>query len=767
MKRILLSLLLGWLLGMGAFFLDASAMAMEETPCWQVSPFLAAYTQDGRVSRDLGELYSLIWEETKILAYRASPGIQPEDETYCLKNLEEAGELSGRLRAVVLGGYPRVSTDTLADKANAWLRKQERPEIEGLQTGEALLATQITLWKLMDPGPFREGTLYGGWKDLTTWSWAGYRSRVQEQTLLSQTSTEHTAQNITALCAYLESLEPVDGKKPILSENTLAGATYEASQQEDGRWCVTVEVPLEEVPGEVVSLTLRALCDGQEQTIPVEEWQTYRFCFDALAAPQAVTVILDGIQQGDDVYLLSGESTVLLGLAQGQVPVQSQIILSPDRLLRLWKTSGPETGNLPLANIQFNLYLAATQEQLERGEVSLGSEPTAQEVESCLRPENLVAILSTDENGLAAYNFTAGGDPDGVYLVVEQFCAGTTGPVDPFYITIPSEKGYIQELCLENDLETQPELSLSVTQRGRTEDTFGVGQKQAWYIWGSIPAGLSAAKTYTLWDLLPEGLDYEENSAQVYLETRAGESLRMVPDIHYTMALEEGELELALTPAGMAYAAANRGQGTQEPGILVIFEAALNENAPLGQPISHRARLSYVNGAGISYSKTSPWAQLWTGGFSIRKTDASGRPLAGNIYRLARAIGEGELEEETLNVAGTEVGVVYVPFLADGTLREEAVTDEDGRASFSGLAYGSYYLVETRGTGEEPVCVTVDGQSHHDGSNAQQDNTLQLVSTHILLPDTGGMGAALLTGLGFAAVLIAGCLLLLNRRRGY
>lgn len=767
MKRMLPALCLAALLAMGVFSMEAHAMTMEVRPCWQAAPFLVAYTRAGENCRDMGELYSLSGNNTQVLAYRASPGIQPEAGTYALENLEETGEISGRLRAVILGGYPNLSADGLQDRANAWLRGQNKPEVENLQTGEALLATQITLWKLLEPGAFPKGLGYDGWKDLTSPAWAGYRSQVRDLESLTQVPTEHTASNILSLCAYLENLRPIEEKAPLISDAALAKASYEATQLGDGTWRIAVAVPLEETAVAGEALTLKALCGGQEQSIPVEGQQTYSFSFEGLATPRAVMVTLEGIQQGNDVYLLSGESARLLGLVRGQVPVRGQITLSPDRILRISKTSGPEEGSVPLENIQFNLYLAATLEQLQRGEVSLGAEPTAQEAESCQRAENLVAILSTDKNGQASYNFTAGENPDGVYLVVEQFCAGTTGPVDPFYVSIPSEGGYIQELHLENGLETQPELTLSVTQRGRTEDTFGVGQLQTWYIRASIPAGMSAAKTYTLWDLLPEGMDYGEADIRVVLETRAEESLRLVPNIHYSMKVENGELEISLTPAGMAYTAANRGQGAQEPGILVTFEAMLNQSAPLGQPISHRARLSYVNGAGISYSKTSPWAKVETGGFSLRKIDPSGQPLPGNTYRLVRAAGEGERPEEILNVAGVEIPVVSVTFLAGGDIQREAVTNKEGRADFSGLAYGAYYLVEIRGTGEEPVPVLVDRESHQDGSDARQDKTIQLVSTRVLLPDTGGMGPAVLTGMGLLAVLCAGCLLLMNRRRAY
>lgn len=763
MKRMLPALCLTILLGI--FCVEASAMELEARPCWQAAPFLAAYIRSGEAGQDVAEIYSLTWEDTQILAYRASPGTQPEGNTYFLNNLEKVGEISGRLRAVILGGYPHFSAEALETRANAWLRGQDMPEIESLQTGEALLATQITLWRLLESGLFPDGAVYSGWKDLTAPAWTGYRSRVQDTVSLRQVPTEQTEQNIQSLCAYLSGLRPVDSRTALISDATLEKAEYQVNQEEDGTWCVTVEVPLEISPREGERLTLRVLCAGQEKTVLVKEGQTYPFSFSGLDSPQAVTVTLEGVQQGEDVYLLSSGESQLLGLAEGPVPVQGQITLSPDRILRIRKTATEAEESLPLSNIQFNLYLAATQEQLRRGEVFLGTEPTAREVESCQRPENLVAILSTDENGQASYNFTAGGNPDGVYLVVEQFCAGTTGPVDPFYITIPSEEGYIRELSLKNDLETQPDLTLSVTQRGRTEDTFGIGQLQTWYIWSSIPAGMSAAKTYTIWDLLPQGMDYAEDSAMVALETGAGESLRLVPDIHYTMSFVEGELEISLTPAGMAYAAANRGEGTQAPGILVTFEARLNENAPLGQPISHRARLSYINGAGISYSKTSPWAQVQTGGFSIQKTDSGGKPLAGNAYRLARVAEEGERAVETLRVAGQEIPVVYVSFLGADGIQQETATDDEGRASFSGLPYGSYFLVEIRGTGERPVEIIVNGESHRTGDDPQEDQTVRLVSTRIVLPDTGGMGAAFLTAMGFLSVVSACCLLLLNRKR--
>lgn len=765
MKRLWLILALAWMVGTGILTAEASAMALDEVPCWEVSPFLGGYTCSGKANQDLGEIYRLTFGNTQVLAYRTSPGSQPEDGIYTPGGLACLGAVSGRLRTVIAGGYPQVDVRQLEEQANAWLGSQGEPEVAALQPGEALLATQITLWKLLDPGAFPDGGQYAGWKDLSSSSWAGYRKRLQAPESLTQVPTEHTARNIQSLIRYLEALPPVEANGTLISDAALAEASYRASREEAGTWQVTVEVPGISC-GEGGEMTLKASCNGQEKVLALEEEPSYRFNFSGLDSPQPVTLTLEGVQTAEDALLLSAGETLLIGWAQGTIPVCGQITLRPDRILHIQKNAAPEEGGLPLANIQFNLYLAATMEQLRRGEVRLTSEPTAQEAESCQRAENLVAILSTDVAGQASYNFTSGGNPDGVYLVVEQFCPGTTGPVDPFYITIPAEDGYILELSLENSLESQPEIALSVTQQGRYEDTFGIGQAQAWYIWAGIPAGMSAARSFTLIDPLPEVLDYMEDTLTVHLQTGSGDSLLLVPDIHYTMGMEAGELKISLTPAGMAYAAANRGEGTERPGILVTFQAVLGEDAPMGQSISHRARLSYVNGAGVSYSKESPWAQVRTGGFSICKRDPSGNPLAGNVYRLARVAGE-EKETVLLNVDGIDVPVVYVSFLAGETMTEEAVTDKEGRAVFSGLAYGHYYLVETRGTGEAPVEIVVDEESHHWGDDSQKDRTVHLISTRVLLPDTGGMGAVVLTMLGLAAVLSACILLFENRKRGY
>lgn len=767
------------LLAVGLFFLtlplEASglgekALVLEEQDCLTAAPFFTGYRMDGAPGSELGELYHLSWDQTQIHAYRTQPGAAATGGEYSLSNLEDTSEVAGTLRAVLSAGYPRQKTDALEAQANIWLRARGKPEIENLQSGEALLATQIAVWKLICSGSVTFPRVYSGRKDLTTPSWSGYRQKLSSQAMLTQQATEATEQNILSLCDYLLGLAPKASSRVLASDAALKYASYSLLTEDSGSCTVHVQLPLELELREEDELVLQAVCGNQRKKLAIHQPGTYEFTFSGLTQPQAVSLTLDGIQRGEDVYFYKGDHSLLVGYSDGPVPVQGQVTLTPDRILRIRKTADAQSGGKPLSNIQFNLYLAATREQLDRGEAVLSQSPTAAEIASCRRPENLVAILSTDQDGVAEFNFTAGGHPDGVYLVVEQFCAATTGPVDPFYITIPQEDTYLSEIHLENTTETQPDLTVSVTEQGRSEDSFSLGEPQTWILRGSIPAGMASARSYIIIDTLPGSLSYEQDSLTVTLTARDGKRISLAPNTHYEFSRNQQTLEIRLTPAGMAYAAANRGEGTEREAIEVSFRSTITGQAPLGDPISNRARLEYTNGADIAYSKTSSPSRIYTGGLALRKVDASGKPLCGIRFRLARDARPGEGQTHILQVGQEQKQVVYLSFCPDRDFSREPVTevstDENGRACLSGLAFGSYYLVE-QSQREAPVPVVIHAESHLDGTDGTQDNALVLVTDRALLPDTGSIGAAALTFLGFAACVCAVSILMATRKEEF
>lgn len=725
-------------------------VTLTEPACREAAPFLVSYRREGQLEQDLACLYTLDWESATILAYRESPGNEPASGDYTLENLEDTTEAAGKLRAILLGGYPAKTLAELTRKANPWLLGRGREPICNLQSGEALLATQAALWKYT--GKCQIQNCYSGWKDLQSSSWTHFRKQVKNQESLFQQETVYTQTNVAGLVNYLENLTPVDSQHNLISSLTLADGEYRAMQESDGGWTVKVRISLEDSVRKGDNVTIRAVCAEAIQEQEVWEEGDYTFSFPDLEEPTAVTVTLQGTQQGDGVYLFRNGTATLLGYAAGPVPVWGQAVLTPDRILRLTKTTPQEAGGEPLANIQFNVYLAATQNQLDRKEVRLSAVPTPEEVEACQTPESLVAILSTDEFGTASYNFTAGGDPEGVYLVVEQFSAATTGPVDPFYITVPGKNSDSLDIHLENRAETLPELTLK-TETG--EYCPAVGQTRFWKLTTCFPAGLANARDYGITLNAPQSLCWEEDTLAAELSTGDGTMLRLKEDVHYTQNTSAEELQFYLTPAGMAFCAAQGGTLT------VSCLGTITQAALPGIPVVPTALLEYKNAAGIRFQKTTEGTPLTVGSIHLEKVTGNGRGIAGAVYRLARPAVPEDGTVSYIEIQGENIPVVYLRFWPSrdfsGESTDQVMTDSEGSAWLSGLGYGTYYLVETRGASgyrtAEALPVILD---------EPQENVS--LSANALLPNTGSAGAMLLMCFGILTTIAAFWLLLWDRQ---
>ncbi len=707
------------------------------------SPFVASYSAGTHRAGDFGELYHL---SGGVAAYRLTPDGGKPSGDYSRENLEYHTHKSQQIRAVLQGGYPMESLEELTRKANRALEGSGITPITHLQEGEAILATQLALWDVSVE------EYVSDWKNLAGASWRDYPGSIA---LAGQTMTEYSAGNVEALCRYLKQLPPCAPRKVTVCDGALEREGYHA-EETGGAYRIIARVRIRADIGDGDALTLTATCAGQSQQLAVTEPGSYEVVFDRVEGKVPVAVTVSGTQSGGDAYVFQSGREYLAGWDESPRQVTGRLLLEPDRILRLSQSSQGQG----LGGMEYSVYLAATREELENGTVSLESIPTAAEIARIQTPEALVAILRTDESGLAQYNFTAHGDPEGIYLVVENTTAGA--PAEPFYVAMLGD-GYERRVALQARMEAAMELTMNIDQIGTTQLSAAVGQRLSWIARSTLPTGLAGAGGFRIRIEAAEGLSLDKNSVTVSLYDGASE-IPLAEQVHYIL---EGEgLALSLTPAGIAYGAAQ--QNGEMPELRIRFQGMLTSTAALGTPLACRGRGEYLNAAGIRFSVTGEEATVCIGGLAIQKTEPGGTPVAGAAFSLARPAQPGEAGAQTLMVGQEEQQVVYVTFLPtrDGTGETTAVTrtDKNGRAWLTGIAYGLYYLVEE---GQPAVAVTVDALSHMDGTDGMPDHTLILVQERSLLPHTGDLGIQILTAIGSAALLIACALTLAGRKQGY
>lgn len=261
----------------------------------------------------------------------AAAGIQP-GVRYRRINLEDSTYFNdlaaGKLRAVVQKSFPACQIETVQEHANAWLRERELPEIQSLQSGEAILAAQIAIWKLSGGSGYTAHSLYSGVMDLN-----GYQESVVHTGELFQQPTEFTGGNIENLYTYFCNLPPEPPVSVLVSEETITRTVYTCARDVEGGYTAEVLVTVN-IPDDLDALTLTASCGEQIQEQPLTVAGEYQFTFQGLPQRAAVKLEIRGIQYGADVFLFDAEgereaSQTLVGYDNSALPVSCERILTP------------------------------------------------------------------------------------------------------------------------------------------------------------------------------------------------------------------------------------------------------------------------------------------------------------------------------------------------------------------------------------------------------------------------------------------------------
>lgn len=198
--------------------------------------------------------------------------------------------------------------------------------------------------------------------------------------------------------------------------------------------------------------------------------------------------------------------------------------------------------------------------------------------------------------------------------------------------------------------------------------------------------------------------------------------------------------------------------------IKVTYSAVVNENA-IAVVSKNNAKLIYSNDPTTDSTNES-------------------EPVIVNVYTSKIVIDKYETGKETTKLPNAQfvlykevtsgTSTLYYKWNADkkvewvADMKDATVvkTDENGAATFGGLANGDYYLVETKAPAgynqlTEPYKVTVAGS---DTDTAKLSVTAKVANnTGTLLPSTGGMGTTVFYVLG--AVLVLGAVVLLVTKK--
>ena len=372
-------------------------------------------------------------------------------------------------------------------------------------------------------------------------------------------------------------------------------------------------------------------------------------------------------------------------------------------------------------------------------------------------PDDEKSILSTDESG----TITLENLPAGDYRFIEQDIGDNTGyildnkttynfkveldtdtaeaKITPEAITVTNEKPKLTKVVTG--------VKNAVTNAITETNTANFGDSISFKLVSTIPTVIGDMTTYTIEDEMSEGLEFTSDTFKVVGIKRLDSSREdLDKDTDYS-------LTTSLNGWGLTFI--DNAILADYSEIEITYDAVLSTSAPIVTTgYNNTADLSYSNVVKTDYEgntnpeepqTTNSETEIHTGGLKIEKraNNISGKLLQNAEFKLALSIADAEAGNFVKKADGEEI---------------KLTTNESGEASYFGLAYGEYYLIETKApideeTGiyynslREPQQITINGDTY---SNA----TVIVNKSGTLLPITGGIGAIIFIVIGLASITI-------------
>lgn len=336
------------------------------------------------------------------------------------------------------------------------------------------------------------------------------------------------------------------------------------------------------------------------------------------------------------------------------------------------------------------------------------------------------------------------------------------------YYFVTSTTGALCNLTTTNPSATIHDKNDMPFDKVDNKDSADVGETVNYTITGKVPdyTGFTTY-TYLITDTMSEGLTFKKDVAVKIGNTQIDGST-VATWITYTPNAD------AATGFKLDIPVKSYTIGAE---IKVTYSAVVNEKA-VAKIGKNSATLTYSNNPADSTKTTTTPADeetVYSSKIVIDKyqTGKEGTKLKGATFVLYKEVTtegttEGATEATKMYYQWNETDkkVVWVAEKANAT---SVTTDDNGAASFDGLADGTYYLEETAAPAgynklEEPVSVTVNGENANATNLSALTVTKEVANnTGALLPSTGGMGTTIFYVLG--SILAVGAIVLLVTKK--
>ncbi len=370
------------------------------------------------------------------------------------------------------------------------------------------------------------------------------------------------------------------------------------------------------------------------------------------------------------------------------------------------------------------------------------------------------------EGEVQSYTFN---DLDYGYYLVHQ--TGTT----KLQSSLVSVYGTSSEIDLKG---TTPSI-----EKRANQETVSINQVVEYTVTGMIPDSTGHAEyVYKIHDTLSKGLDFSDKTGTVNQGTNYNVSVKIGDGAAETVeATLSGDGNRQMSIDLSSWVRNHKNDAGKE--FTVTYYAKVNEDAVVTE--KNIASLEYGNKPGETTTTKPSEAKTPTYALNINKTDMKTTMLEGAVFRLYQNEQDAlAVNDKAMKVKGQD-GKYTVDADQTGGANMDMIsvkTQLDGQnynLQLNGLAAGTYYLVETKAPEgynkiADPVMIKINKSETDDVNDWTLEGTEGVIkdkildvknSTGSLLPETGGMGTILFTGI--AVVLIVGVMIsfVVSRRK--